>query len=243
MSAPGSLRHAGWKPRAVLLDFYGTVVEEDDEYIGQICQEVAVASPMQATTSQIASYWAATFREMCLRSFGSAYRTQRELEGASLRAVLRQYQANLSAETLSERLSAYWRHPALFPDSQEALERCAVPVCLVSNIDDEDIRAALGALDLSFEWVVTSQSSRAYKPREEMFNDALRLLGRRPDDVVHLGDSLTSDVHGARACGIRSVWVNRASRPLPVGSSQPDFEAASLLEALDVCGASCSVSP
>lgn len=36
-------------PRAILLDFYGTVVEEDDVPIAHICDEIAKGSSKTAT--------------------------------------------------------------------------------------------------------------------------------------------------------------------------------------------------
>ena len=56
-----------------------------------------------------------------------------------------------------------------------------------------------------------------YKPSPLIFQQALEVLGLRPDEVLHVGDSLSADVGGAQAAGITAVWVNRRDRPVPDG--------------------------
>jgi 2-haloacid dehalogenase len=51
-----------------------------------------------------------------------------------------------------------------------------------------------------------------------MFRRAMALLGVHPDDLVHVGDSLASDVAGADALGISAAWVNRGGRIRPAGT-------------------------
>jgi putative acetyltransferase len=103
-----------------------------------------------------------------------------------------------------------------------------VPLCVVSNIDEADLQAALVHNELFFEHVVTSERCRAYKPRLEMFERALQLLGLPAAEVLHVGDSLGSDVRGAREAGMPVLWVNRRGRTLPAGAPVPDYTCADL---------------
>ena len=57
--------------------------------------------------------------------------------------------------------------------------------------------------------VVSADAARAYKPRREIFDEALRFSGCTPDEVVHIGDSYDTDVVGARVAGIRPVLLLR----------------------------------
>jgi 2-haloacid dehalogenase len=97
----------------------------------------------------------------------------------------------------------------------------------VSNIDRSDIEAAISHHGLVVDLVVTSEDARAYKPRPEPFRLALDLLGLRPDQVLHVGDSLTADVGGANALGIPVAWVNRKGKSTPP-QSRLDYEASDL---------------
>ena len=47
------------------------------------------------------------------------------------------------------------------------------------------------------------------KPRSEIFEAVLGGLTVERHEVLHVGDSLSADVAGAVAMGIRSVWLTR----------------------------------
>jgi 2-haloacid dehalogenase/putative hydrolase of the HAD superfamily len=221
-------------PRAILLDFYGTVVEEDGEPIAHVCHEIVKASSRAATSEEVSSYWGRIFNGMCFESHGSTFRCERELEQESLEMVLRHFGAHLSSEALTQALYDYWTRPAMFPESRDVLAKCSIPVCLVSNIDNADLDSALRYNGLLFNRIVTSEDCRAYKPRPAMFEKALSLLDLTGAEVLHVGDSLSSDVRGARAMGIPVLWVNRKGRELPAGYEPPDYVSTDLTGILNI---------
>ncbi len=51
-----------------------------------------------------------------------------------------------------------------------------------------------------------------------MFRLGLELLELNASDVLHVGDSRSSDVAGARAMDIPVAWINRSGRP---GDGEP----------------------
>lgn len=89
---------------------------------------------------------------------------------------------------------------------------------MVSNIDRADLDAAIRHTGLSLPLVVTSQDARSYKPRAELFEAGLGLLGLDHDEVLHVGDSLGSDIAGANALGIDAAWVADQQRAVPEGA-------------------------
>ena len=224
----------GFLPHALLLDFYGTVVEEDDVPIGQICDRIVQASPFAVTSAEIGPDWGRVFGQMCAESFGSTFRSQKELERLSLQCVLQHFKCDLDPDALSQVLYEYWSRPVLFPESKEVLARCRMPICLVSNIDNAELESALRYNDLRFDLVVTSEDCRAYKPRSEMFDKALSLLGLSRNKVLHIGDSLSSDVRGAKSLRIPVLWVNRKKRQAPEGEDAPDYISTDLRGLLSI---------
>ncbi len=121
------------------------------------------------------------------------------------------------------------RAPPIFADALAFLRTIDVGVVVVSNIDRQDIEAAIALHGLSFTDVITSEDVRSYKPRPELFNTGLDALGLRPDQVLHIGDSLTSDVAGAIELGIPVAWINRTDKT-PSGGIQPTYEGTTLTE-------------
>ena len=83
---------------------------------------------------------------------------------------------------------------------------------------------------------MTSEDCRAYKPRGEVFEKALSLLGASAQEVLHVGDSLSSDVRGAKAVGIRALWINRNNRPAASAGEAPDYVSTDLNGLLEILG-------
>lgn len=87
-----------------------------------------------------------------------------------------------------------------------------------------------------FDFVVFSQDYGFEKPDRRLFAIALAQAGCAPQELLHVGDSLTNDVGGAMGAGVRSVWLNRDGQENATGV-QPDFEVTSLTELLGLCDA------
>jgi len=204
-------------PKGVLLDFYGTVVVEDSAVLVGVCEDIAWVGGSGVCAGEVAEYWWGLFPGLIELSNGEAFLSQVEIEILSLERVLEHFQVDLDARELLVPVFEYWKNPALWPEAREVLAECEVPVCLVSNIDNFELSAALANLDLHFDMVVTSEECKAYKPHLAPFLRALELLGLEPHEVLHVGDSLSSDVRGAQALGIPVMWINRNGRDLPDG--------------------------
>lgn len=200
--------------RGLLLDFYGTVVEEDDEVIASICARAADSGLGAVTAEQVGAAWGRAFQAAM---GASPFRPQREIVVASLAEALSAAGCTADAAALCEDQVRFWRTAPLRPGTRAFLDSAEVPICIVSNIDRADLEAVLAYHGLSFTAVVTSEDAGAYKPSPQIFRQGLAMLGLRADEVVHVGDSLTADVAGAQAAGIAAVWVNRRKRPVPDG--------------------------
>ncbi len=210
-------------PKAVLLDFYGTVVEEIRLPVVEICRQIKAASHEGVYEMEVVARWAKIFMGLCSRSFGPDYQLQKTLEQRSLQEALDYFKIDLDSFALSRLLSEYRANPTLFPESREVLSGCGIPVCLLTNIDNSEIVRALEFTGLHFAFTVTSEDCRSYKPRPETFRKALSLLGLEPSETLHVGDSLQSDVRGAMELGIPVLWINRRKTMLPAGSLNPQF--------------------
>jgi putative hydrolase of the HAD superfamily len=99
-------------------------------------------------------------------------------------------------------------------------------VIVVSNWDVSlpEVLERVGLAPL-VDGVVTSAAVGSAKPEPAIFHHALAMAGVAPDRARHVGDSLSEDIAGARACGIPAVLLRRD------GSREPGVETiASLAE-------------
>ncbi len=100
---------------------------------------------------------------------------------------------------------------------------------LVTNGAPEMQRQKMSALGIDghFETIVYAGHDTPPKPDPEPFHTALADLGVDPGRAVHVGNSPSSDVAGARAAGVRSVLV-----PWEGVDGDPDPEPDHLLDSL-----------
>lgn len=219
--------------KAIFLDFYGTIVYEDDEIISKICSIICDNSNISCNPKEIGTYWWNSFSSMFTKSYGEAFESQRSIEHKSLVDTIHNFKSDENADKLSKLLYKYWEKPDIYEDSKEFLNSIDIPIYILSNIDRVDIENAMSFHDIQVNFVITSEDVKAYKPRPEMFNEALSRLNLRSDDVIHIGDSLTSDVMGAQQLGIRTAWINRKGRRL-TNHINPDIVTKNLIELIGV---------
>jgi HAD superfamily hydrolase (TIGR01549 family) len=134
----------------------------------------------------------------------------------SLAALRRRCAAILSAElgreVAVEEMMAAIRFRA-YRDAAPALAELralGVRLVCVSNWDYSlpDVLARVGLAD-ELDGVVTSAAAGARKPDPRLFEAALEVAGCAADEALHVGDTPTEDVEGARAAGIRALLIDR----------------------------------
>ena len=93
-----------------------------------------------------------------------------------------------------------------------ALRGRGIRLGVVSNFDGRLVRVCEALnIDRYLDAIVMSARSGYAKPDPRIFAVALGRLGVGPAEAVHVGDSMTEDVEGARAAGLRAVLIDRQS--------------------------------
>lgn len=200
--------------KAVFIDFYGTVVYEDGEIVSRISRIIFETGKAESI-KQVDAYWWNSFRSLFENSYGENFTKQRELEIQSLKDTVAHFGSTADVERLSQEMFEYWIKPQIFEESKRFFTECPVPVYIVSNIDSADIMAAVNYHGLTPMDVFTSEDAKSYKPRKELFELALSRTGLSADEVIHIGDSLSSDIKGAYMAGIKALWINRQGKAVP----------------------------
>ena len=111
-----------------------------------------------------------------------------------------------------------WRvYPDVFPALQ-ALREGGLRIGLISNWDSR-LNALLRGLGVwqFLDCATISYEVGAEKPDRRIFRKAISRCGVLPDRSVLVGDSYEEDVLGARAAGLKAMWLRREgdSRPVP----------------------------
>ena len=111
-------------------------------------------------------------------------------------------------------------------DAAEAVALCE-ECAILTNGGLESTRALVERAGLPIETILSCEEVRAYKPSAAPYLEARERLG----DCV-LVAAHAWDVAGARAAGLRAIWVDRSERTGPLAGVEPGERASSLVEAV-----------
>jgi 2-haloacid dehalogenase len=104
----------------------------------------------------------------------------------------------------------------VFADTRPALERLKsrYKLAILSNVDDDLLEETMGQIGVEFDWTVTAQQVRSYKPGHAHFLEALKRLDGDRGRLLHVAQSKFHDIRPCAELGVDSVWVNRQDEVL-----------------------------
>lgn len=215
--------------QALTFDCYGTLIDWESGIWG-------------ALYPVLANHHVATTRDHALEMFG-------ELESAAEQGEYHEYKVVLRMvlEGLGSRLgfmptpqevqqfSASVEDWPAFSDSTYALQalRRKYQLAIISNIDDDLFALSARRLGVPFDWVITAQQARSYKPSLNNFQLAFERMALPTDRLLHVAQSIYHDIVPAKALGLATIWINRRQGQAgfgatPPAQAQPDLEVPDL---------------
>jgi 2-haloacid dehalogenase len=150
------------------------------------------------------------------------YLRYRDVVGAGLRGVLGELGEQPTPEEIATFSASVADWPA-FPDSAAALQRLAdrFRLGVITNCDDDLFAASSERLGVRFDWVVTAEQVRAYKPDPRPFEVAFERLRLPRERILHVAQSLFHDHGQAKRQGLSSVWIDRRGDREGSGATPP----------------------
>ncbi len=122
-----------------------------------------------------------------------------------------------------------------FPDVKEnliKLKKQGYTLVLVSNVENlafNDVNKVLN-LEQYFDHFCLSYEVGAIKPDKKMFDCIIKKTGVLPSEVLMVGDSLRSDIFGAKSALMHNCWINRPKKSYDLAKVTPEFEIKSFDE-------------
>ncbi|HEY9673129.1 MAG TPA: haloacid dehalogenase type II [Waterburya sp.] len=130
-----------------------------------------------------------------------------------------------------------------FPDTVSALQTLKkhYKLTIISNIDDDLFAHTAQKLGVEFDWVITAEQVKSYKPSLQNFEVALGRMKIAPETLLHVAQSIYHDIVPAKTLGLSAVWVNRRKNQEGFGatvpaSGNPDLEVPDLTTLVSVMG-------
>ncbi len=126
--------------------------------------------------------------------------------------------------------AGYLQHLSTHTDLLDGAEEVVARLARISRLmiitnglkDVQRPRFAGAVISRHFEDFVISEEVQAGKPDAEIFAEAFRRMNNpAKNEVLIIGDSLTSDIQGGINFGIDTCWYNPRRKP-----REPNFEAS-----------------
>lgn len=212
-------------PRAVFLDVGGPVYDDENYFVAVVraLDEIGVAGgggPVDRTEVR------------------RTYDEVRQRQGGSLREALAQRFLGSAdrRQELHEVARRYWSHrpETLYPDVLPLLRalhgRMTIGVLANQERSVIDCLERDGVAPYISVWGVSAVVGLE-KPSSELFRWAMSEAGATPEECVHVGNRLDTDVRPAQALGLSTVWVLRGEAPpapTPEQLGEPDLAVSDL---------------
>ena len=220
--------------KLVLFDGYGTLFDEAMETLYQTCQRVVDDLGLAMTREAFLDHWDRYFFPMIREG---DFITFWDAHTIGLNRVFDDLGVKGDGEAYVRALFDAFGKVPIYDDVKPAMKALSgVKTGVVSNADHGHLTSALKTNGLVFEVVVSSESARCYKPRADIFFDALKQFECVPEDALYVGDSQEDDILGARAAGVQIAWLNREGSVRRDEIPKPDYEIKSLSELPQVIG-------
>ncbi|WP_195270578.1 HAD family hydrolase [Eubacterium sp. 1001713B170207_170306_E7] len=194
--------------KAVFIDYTGTIMKEAGKDVEEMTMRLYKNSDIESPQAML-NYWWGRLKQYESESFGDAFLTEDEIVDRLLADCVEELHLEENLEEAHELCRRFWMYAPAFEDARPFFENCPLPIYVITNNGVRYVGEGMRDKGLEAAGIVSGDMARAYKPHKELFEKALEISGCSHDEVVHIGDSMTSDVAGARAAGIRPVLLDR----------------------------------
>ena len=202
---------------ALTFDCYGTLIDWEAGILAAL-RPVLAARGLEPPDHEILEVYAGHEAE----AEAGPYMRYREILGRSMREVAFHYGIGPDTAEVAAFSNSVGDWPA-FPDSAAALARLheRFRLGVITNCDDDLFARSAARLETTFDWVVTAQSARSYKPDPRNFEIAFERIGLPRERILHVAQSLFHDHVTAKRFGLATVWIDRRHDREGFGATPP----------------------
>jgi putative hydrolase of the HAD superfamily len=210
--------------RAVLFDLDGTLHDRKSTY------RAFMERQWTRFRGRLAGISLDRFMEAAIRSDVNGQAPRINAYGALAKAL--KLARALEQELLADYQAGYPAAAMPFPRVNElldALRSMGVRLGMITNgsIDIQGRKLDTLGFGPRFDAILISEAEGVRKPEAEIFHRALARLSVDADASVFVGDNPDADVRGAKAAGMRAVWIRDA------WFTEPPTDADAMVDAVD----------
>jgi 2-haloacid dehalogenase len=209
---------------ALVFDFYGTVVDMQAGLTAAIAPYLARRG-YTGDPGRVVTWWRRTHFESSMIDalLHRGHTPYREIGRRSLALTLERAGVPHTDEEVAHLVSGIERLRP-FADVPDALARLGRRhrLAVLSNGDPDMLERGVRFSGLAFERAISAAEAGSFKPDSATYRTAAELLALPVEEILFVA-SHAFDCIGARACGMRTAFVDRRGRPFGRTPHQPDL--------------------
>lgn len=199
------------KPKALLFDVFGTVVDWRSGIIRDLTIHFKTY-PCSHEPEVIADAWRAEYQPSMepVRSGSRGYVDLDTLHAENLESIAKQFEFNIGTTSQKEWLVKAWHRLPCWPDSANGIERLKEQFICASQSNGHIALAVNLAKYNHFSWdvILGAEVVRTYKPAPESYIRACNALGLQPNECMMVA-AHNADLAAAKEQGLQTAFVVR----------------------------------
>jgi 2-haloacid dehalogenase len=223
--------------RICMFDLYGTVVDMQGGLTRAVTPYLK-AKGSAIEPGRLVTWWRRTHFEnsMIDALLHRAHIPYREIGRISLSYTLERAGVPHTQDEVKRLVSEIERLPP-FPDAVQALGRLEqrFRLAILSNGDSDMLEAIKPHLGITFDRIISVAEAGSFKPHAETYRKAAEIMGARPGEILFVANH-AFDCVGAKASGMRTVFIDRRKRPFGDWPYPPDLIVGDLKALADALG-------
>ncbi len=221
---PSETRNLRNQVTTLLFDLYGTVVDMQSG-LTEVSRPFLAGKGWKGDAHRFVTWWRRTHFEnsmidaLCDRGHTS----YREIGQRAVAFVMDRAGIAYTQEEVRWLVSQIERLKP-FPDVIEALQRLgqSYRLAILSNGDRDMLQAARPHIGFEFDVMISVEDAGYFKPHFATYRKACEILGEKPESILFVANH-AFDCIGAKAQGLRTVFIDRRRRPFGETPHRPDI--------------------
>lgn len=195
--------------KAIIFDAFGTLFKVTNGGSAKAIMKNITACGVTIDEKAFLEEWKSYYKNHTLGS--CEFKTERYIFISRIQMFYDRYNVSRSAEKDTDAMLAGAFEREAYAETEKVLNELkkTYQVFIGSNTDNDVLESVMRKNNITVHKVYTSENLRCYKPEGSFYTQILEDNGLSPEEVLFVGDSITDDILGPKAVGIKTVWVDR----------------------------------
>ena len=195
--------------RAIIFDAFGTLFKVTSGGSAKTIMKNITDCGIVLDEKAFLEEWKSYYKKHTSDDYN--FMTERDIFISRIQMFYDRYHVKRNAENDADSLLATAFAREAYPETKDILHDLMENylVFIGSNTDNDVLECVMQNNNVTVHKVYTSENLKCYKPSGHFFTQILDDSALSANEVLFVGDSVTDDIMGPKAIGIKTVWIDR----------------------------------